>query len=126
MIKLGKMSDMWSKNIYSEKRTLNDVINVLLIFSKGAAMRRKIIKILMCGPKNCNQIAKCLKVNWWTIQKHLQRLEKAGIIKGINVGRVQYYSLKSDILDDFCRTHFDHNLQKFLNSKPAAVIVKKQ
>jgi DNA-binding transcriptional ArsR family regulator len=117
---------MLSKNIRSGKRTVNDVMNVLLIFSRGAVMRRKIIKILIYAPKNCNQIAKCLKVNWWTIQKHLQRLEKAGIIKGVNVGRVRYYSLKSNALDDPCRTYFDPNLQKFLNSKPAAVMVKKQ
>jgi predicted transcriptional regulator len=72
---------------------LDDTIYVLLNISKGAETRRRILKALQCGPKNCNQIARQIGVDWWTIQKHLQLLIKTGLINEINIGRMKYYKL---------------------------------
>jgi len=69
---------------YDQEIELDDETCLLLMFSRGAKMRKNIIERLLYGPKNCNQIAKELKSDWWTIQKHLQRLEKAGLIKSVS------------------------------------------
>jgi|YelNatPaOPRAMG01_1025707.scaffolds.fasta_scaffold10405_7 predicted transcriptional regulator len=78
---------------YDQEIELDDETCLLLMFSQGAKMRKNIIEKLLYGPKNCNQIAKELESDWWTIQKHLQRLEKAGLIKSISLGRLRFYKI---------------------------------
>lgn len=82
-------------NIRKAESELDDEINLLLNFSKGAKTRRKILESLRHCLKNCNQIAKEIKADWWTIHKHLQRLKKAGLIKSVNFGMVEFYRLTS-------------------------------
>ena len=81
------MSDLESES------KLDDEVIVLLRFSKGANMRNKIMEILQSGFKNCNQISKELSSDWWTVQKHLQRLLKAGLVKHANFGRIKFYKI---------------------------------
>jgi len=75
------------------KYEFDDEVKVLLFFSKGASIRRKILQKMCYGLKNCNQLANELKANWWTIQRHLQRLEKINIIKGVKFGNTRFYTI---------------------------------
>jgi predicted transcriptional regulator len=96
---------------YDQEIELDDETCLLLMFSRGAKMRKNIIERLLYGPKNCNQIAKELKSDWWTIQKHLQRLEKAGLIKSVSLGRLQFYKITPK-----CELALN-NLRKLFNNK---------
>lgn len=64
---------------------------------RGAKTRRRIIQALRFNPKNCNQISKELRVDWWTVHKHLKLLERAGIIKSISFGRIKFYKFTTKI-----------------------------
>ncbi len=66
---------------------------VLLTSARGAESRRKILLILADGPKNCNQMAGKLEVNWWSVQKHLRFMIKGNLIKTIFFGKVTFYKL---------------------------------
>jgi len=52
---------------YKPRKELDDEVNLLLSFSRGAETRRQILKALLLRPKNCNQIAKEIKVDGWTV-----------------------------------------------------------
>lgn len=68
-------------------------IQLLLILSRGAKSRRNILKTLLFKPKNCNQIAEELELDWWTVQKHLQFLMSENLIKSLDFGRRKLYKL---------------------------------
>jgi predicted transcriptional regulator len=72
-----------------------DEARILLLLSRGAKTRLKIIRTLFSCPRNCHQIASELKTSWWTIYKHLQHLEKAGLIRNISLGHIRFYALTS-------------------------------
>ncbi len=58
---------------------------LLLQFSRGGESR-KFLSIPF-QPKNCNKIAKELKLEWWTAQRHLQLLLKEALIKRCDFGK---------------------------------------
>lgn len=98
-------------HFHAEKLQLDDESIVLLKFSKGAKSRRRILQLLQLSPRNCNQIAKSLKSDWWTVQKHLKRLERAGIVRSISFGRIQFY--KTTAKGDLVSNHaFQQSLRK--------------
>ncbi|MEM4244385.1 MAG: helix-turn-helix domain-containing protein [Candidatus Bathyarchaeia archaeon] len=66
---------------------------LLLKFSKGAKSRKIILKSLCLKPKNCNQIAKESKLEWWTVQKHLEVLMKENLIISVRFGRIKFYKI---------------------------------
>ncbi|MGB9925791.1 MAG: ArsR/SmtB family transcription factor [Candidatus Bathyarchaeales archaeon] len=66
---------------------------LLLNFSRGANSRKKILKTIVYGPKNCNQIAIKLGLNWRTIYRHLQILEKENFVKSFGFGKRKFYKL---------------------------------
>jgi predicted transcriptional regulator len=66
---------------------------LLLHISRGAKSRRTILKKLLLKPKNCNQIANEIGFEWWTVQKHLQRLMKENLVKNIDFGRIKFYRI---------------------------------
>lgn len=68
-------------------------IELLLTFSRGAKSRKKVLKALISRPKNCNQIRREVKLEWWTVQKHLQILMKANLIKHVDLGNIKFYKL---------------------------------
>lgn len=51
------------------------------------------MKSLLCQPKNCSQIAQDVKLDWWTVQRHLQRLMKERMVKNSSFGNIKYYRL---------------------------------
>jgi len=68
-------------------------IELLLLFSKGAKSRLNILSTLRQRPKNCNEIAKELDFGWWTVQKHLKRMQRENLVKCEDFGRIKFYVL---------------------------------
>jgi predicted transcriptional regulator len=69
--------------IYSA-RELKYVLGWLIAGTRGGAMRARIIMALKEDPKNANQLANILGVDYRTIRHHLEILEKNKIV--ISVG----------------------------------------
>jgi predicted transcriptional regulator len=76
-----------------EKANYETTVLILLSLSKGAISRRKILFALLAGPKNCSQLSKEVKLDWWTVQKHLRCLMKENIIKSSAFGNSKFYKL---------------------------------
>ncbi|MEM2081126.1 MAG: winged helix-turn-helix domain-containing protein [Candidatus Bathyarchaeia archaeon] len=66
---------------------------ILLCFSRGAESRRKILEALRYRPKNCNQIAQDVKLDWWTAQRHLRLLLREHMVESTLFGNSKYYRL---------------------------------
>lgn len=77
----------------ASKLNYEDQKSLLLFLSKGGKSRKKILEALRFKPKNCNQLSKELKFNWWSIQKHLQILMRAKIIECLEFGYFRFYKL---------------------------------
>jgi predicted ArsR family transcriptional regulator len=72
---------------------LNSEVGLLLVLSKGAATRKKILEKLLFKPRNCNQVAVELGLDWWTVQKHLELLAKEALVRSLNLGRMKFYKI---------------------------------
>ena len=68
-------------------------LRLLLSLSRGANSRNKILKTLLNGSCNCNQITAKLGLNWRTTYRHLQILEKANLVKSFSFGQRKFYKL---------------------------------
>jgi predicted transcriptional regulator len=77
------------------KVKLDKETSLLLLFSKGAETRKRILRTLLDAQKNCNQIRKELRIDWWSVQKHLRRLQNAGLVEDVSLGRILYYKMTS-------------------------------
>ena len=66
---------------------------LLLTFSRGAKSRRSILETVLVRPKNCNQISKETGLDWWTVQKHLQRLLNENLVKTLDFGQIKFYDI---------------------------------
>ena len=82
--------------IQSNKNDQTERLQLLLTLSRGAKSRRNILKALIHKPKNCNRIAKEVKLDWWTVQKHLQILMSENAIRNLTVGRRKIYKLTTE------------------------------
>ena len=78
-----------------EKAIYETAVLVLLVLSRGAESRKRILILLLSGPKNCSQIARDVSLDWWTVQKHLRSLMKENIIKSSAFGNSKFYKLSS-------------------------------
>jgi predicted transcriptional regulator len=67
---------------------------ILLEKLPGGAVRREIMQLLR-KPKNCNELAKKLGVNWTTIAFHLKKLVDANLVQEIKYGKHTYYQIRS-------------------------------
>jgi predicted transcriptional regulator len=67
--------------------------SVLLDLSRGADSRKRILKTLLLGSKNCSQIAKIVDLNWYTASRHIQILMKEGLVNGVCLGERRFYKL---------------------------------
>jgi predicted transcriptional regulator len=72
-----------------------DEFFILLLFSRGAESRQKILNSIILRPKNCNQIAGELNMDWWTVQKHLVILENNKIIHNNKMGKIKFFSINA-------------------------------
>jgi len=75
------------------KAKLPEDIMVLLTHGPGARTRVKILEALVGRKMNCNQLAKAVGVSWWSAQRHLERLLKAGLVRAIPFGRRTLYTI---------------------------------
>ncbi len=85
---------------------------VLLTLSRGAESRKKILIVLLSGPKNCSQIAKEVGLDWWTVQKHLRCLMKENLVKSSDFGNSRFYRV-TPIGENITRAIFSDNELKF-------------
>jgi predicted transcriptional regulator len=77
----------------TSKNSCENEILILLLFSRGAESRKKILKVLRYSSKNCSQIAREVELDWWTVQRHLRRLLKEHIVENSAFGNSKYYRL---------------------------------
>jgi predicted transcriptional regulator len=68
-------------------------ITVLLHLTKGAGSRKKILRALLHGFKNRNQIAKEIDLNWRTTDQHLNILIKENMVKKMDFGQRAFFKL---------------------------------
>jgi len=73
------------------KDNRSERIQLLLTLSRGAKSRRNILKALLLKPKNCSQIANDVKLDWWTVQRHLRLLLEEQIVENLTFGNSKYY-----------------------------------
>jgi len=50
-----------------DEKSLDKTIVVVLLLSKGAKARRRILRALLPESKSCSQIAREVKLNWRTV-----------------------------------------------------------
>jgi predicted transcriptional regulator len=89
--------------------------SVLLSLSRGAESRRKILKALLSNSKNCSQIAREVKLNWRTVNRHLQILIKENMVKKLDFGERKYYKMTSkgqEVIRDIIQTKNGLDLKK--------------
>ncbi len=73
----------------------------LFIKTKGGNNRVQIVKTLKQCPRNANQIAKILHVDYRTIRHHLQVLEKNDVVVNVGGGYATAYFLSKQMEDNF-------------------------
>ena len=76
-----------------DEKGLDKTIIVVLILSKGAKARRRILRALLPESKSCSQIARGVKLNWRTVNWHLQVLIKENLVRSISFGQRKFYEL---------------------------------
>ena len=65
---------------------VNEVLDIL-----GNESRRRILSLLAQKPCYVSEIAYCLKMAPKVVIEHLEKLEKAGIVKSFEEGKRRYY-----------------------------------
>jgi len=75
------------------KARLPEDVMVLLTHGPGARTRIRILEALIGRKMNCNQLAKAVGVSWWSAQRHLERLLKAGLVRAVPFGRRTLYTI---------------------------------
>ncbi len=73
--------------------SLTEEALALLTFGRGGRTRTKILEALLGRKMSCNQLAKALGMSWWSIQRHLERLLEAGLVKTVRFGRRVLYTI---------------------------------
>jgi DNA-binding transcriptional ArsR family regulator len=63
-----------------DARSLKYLLGWLIAGTKGGPTRAKIIMALKESPKNANQLANLIKMDYRTIRHHLEVLQKNGIV----------------------------------------------
>jgi predicted transcriptional regulator len=76
-----------------ESTAFETSVLVLFTLSRGAESRKKILLELLSGPKNCNQLSKATRLDWWTVKKHLINLMKENLVKNSPFGNTKFYRL---------------------------------
>ncbi|MFB6490968.1 MAG: ArsR/SmtB family transcription factor [Thermoproteus sp. AZ2] len=71
-------------------------IRWLLVESRGALVRSKILLLLRERPTNINRIAKELGIDYKTAKHHLGLLEKNGLVKRLGVGYGDVYYIEDN------------------------------
>ncbi len=77
----------------SKKEEIEPGIIFLLHAPSGSNSKRQILLALTQRPKSCNQLATELELNWRTVYRHLQILEREVLVLTFNFGERKFYKL---------------------------------
>jgi predicted transcriptional regulator len=80
---------------------LKQLLGWLIIGTKGGKTRAKIIKSVKSNPRNANQLATQLKVDYKTIRHHLTILEKNKLIIPVGTHYSTVYFLSQPMEDNY-------------------------
>jgi len=70
--------------------------------TRGGATRARILQRLLKGPKNCHELSKELGMDYSTIEHHLERMRKEGMVSTIEekqYGRQYHISFTPEELE---------------------------
>jgi len=82
-------------------RPLKYLLGWLIAGTRGGVTRAKIIETLLECPKNANQLAKFLEMDYRTIRHHLKILEKNRIITSAGDGYGNTYFLSTALEENY-------------------------
>lgn len=94
----------------SNARTFKYLLGWLIAGTRGGVSRAKIIQTLNDAPKNANQLATVLAMDYRTIRHHLEILEKNKIITSQGEGYGVTYFLSPAMEENY--TIFEEILKK--------------
>ena len=83
------------------RRPFKYLLGWLIAGTRGGATRAKIIKALKEKPRNANQLATLLKMDYRTIRHHLKVLEKNRIITSAGEGYGITYFLSVEMEENY-------------------------
>jgi DNA-binding transcriptional ArsR family regulator len=82
-------------------RQLKHLLQWLVIGTRGGANRAQIIVAIRQEPRNANQLASLLGVDYRTVRHHLDVLEKNGLVTSMGEQYGKMYFLSSELEDNF-------------------------
>ena len=82
-------------------RQLRYLLGWLIAGSRGGVMRARIIMALRESPKNANQLANILGVDYRTIRHHLEVLEKNKIVRSVGEKYGVTYFLTAEMEESY-------------------------
>jgi DNA-binding transcriptional ArsR family regulator len=82
-------------------RQLKHLLQWLVIGTRGGANRAQIIVAIRQEPRNANQLASLLGVDYRTVRHHLDVLEKNGLVTSMGAQYGKMYFLSSELEDNF-------------------------
>lgn len=85
----------------ASSRPLKYLLGWLIAGTRGGASRAKIISTLKETPKNANQLATLLEMDYRTIRHHLEVLEKNRIITSAGEGYGKTYFLSPAMEENY-------------------------
>ncbi|MDI9619392.1 MAG: winged helix-turn-helix domain-containing protein [Candidatus Nezhaarchaeota archaeon] len=77
----------------SDQRYFKYLVGWLIVGTKGGLTRARIIQALKNGPKNANQLANALGLDYKTVRHHLEVLVKNGMVLAVGEGYGTTYFL---------------------------------
>ncbi len=100
-------------------------VNPELIAALAEPNRLRIVELLGAAPRSVGEITIRLELRQPQVTKHLQTLERAGVVTGHRLGRRRIYALRRETLRDLARwlTRFDvpHPSEDVLEEYRAAI-----
>ena len=82
-------------------RQLKHLLQWLVIGTRGGANRDQIIVAIRQEPRNANQLASLLGVDYRTVRHHLDVLEKNGLVTSMGEQYGKMYFLSSELEENF-------------------------
>ncbi|MDQ1279697.1 MAG: hypothetical protein QG670_959 [Thermoproteota archaeon] len=82
-------------------RQLRQLLQWMILGTRGGANRAQIIKAIREEPRNANQLASLIEVDYRTIRHHLDVLEKNELITSMGEQYGKMYFLSSELEENF-------------------------
>ena len=82
-------------------RQLKHLLQWLITGTRGGANRAQILEAIRKEPRNANQLASLLGVDYRTVRHHLDVLEKNGLLTSMGEQYGKMYFLSSELEENF-------------------------